>query len=129
MSAILAVAVALILLYLLNNILIASNELSAKQQCKQSVQQYAKLRIRGIFTDIRAADIVCPVANVVISTDKDEKIKRQLADEMVDCFDNLGAGEFNLFDTKRGDATSYCVICSKISFTHKNKQIPGLQST
>ncbi len=98
--------------------------IAEKNTCKESVQQYAKLNIAGI--NLAQTDTIkCPVQLKTIDSSNPERAKKQLAGAMFDCFDEFGAGELNIFETRRASTDHYCVVCSKITFTDPSKKIDG----
>ncbi len=114
-----------LLFVFVKNSAIINVDVNAKETCKRSVEQYAKLKLPGIdLTDIN--HIKCPTRSITINNDDGKKAKAGIAKAMYDCFDQFGAGELELFDTRRASAVNYCVVCSKISFTDKDKEVKGL---
>lgn len=116
----------IVLFVLIKNTGTVNVNIAEKSTCKESVQQYAKLRIPGI--DLASTDqIKCPVQLKTINPSDDGRAKKLLADAMFDCFDQFGAGELELFETRRASTDHYCVVCSKITFTEidKNLEIKG----
>lgn len=114
-----------ILFIFLKNSAIVNNDVTAKDACKRSVQQYAKLKLPGI--DLTHTDTIrCPTRSLTIDSSSDETANRGIAKAMYDCFDQFGAGELELFETRRGSTDNYCVVCSKLTFTEKDKEVRGL---
>ena len=110
----------------------ANVNIAEKSTCKESVQQYVQLKSFGhnklagiVVGDTLASigSIKCPVQLKTINPSNQERAKKQLADAMVDCFDEFGANNADLFDTNRGTTNHYCVVCSKITFTDTTKKI------
>ena len=114
-----------ILFVFIRNSALVNVDVTAKEACKRSVQQYAKLKLPGI--DLTRTDTIkCPTQSITISSEDEERAKSGAAKAMFDCFDQFGAGELELFDTRRGSTDNYCVVCSKLTFTEKEKEIRGL---
>ncbi len=118
-----------ILFVFIKNSAVVNVDVTAKETCKRSVQQYAKLKLPGI--DLTRTDTIkCPTQSITISSEDDEKANERangvIAKAMFDCFDQFGAGELELFDTRRGSTDNYCVVCSKLTFTGNGKEIDGL---
>ncbi|MBI2550516.1 hypothetical protein HYV83_05055 [Candidatus Woesearchaeota archaeon] len=119
------VFVGVILFIFLKNSALVNNDVTAKDACKRSVQQYAKLKVPGI--DLTHTDTIrCPMRSITVDSGKDETANRGIAKAMYDCFDQFGAGTLELFETRRGSTDNYCVVCSKLTFTEKGKEIKGL---
>lgn len=117
--------VGIVLFVLIKNTSQSGANIVEKSACKESVEQYAKLRIPGTkLTDTNV--IKCPVQiKPPINPSDDERAKKTLAGWMVDCFDQFGAGELDIFETRRGSTDHYCVVCSKVTFTDNDKKIEG----
>ena len=99
--------------------------LASKNTCEESVQQYAKLNLAG--HNLANTNVIkCPVQPVTINPNNEGRAKKELANLMFDCFDQFGAGELDIFATRRGSTDHYCVVCNKVSFTEPGKVIRGL---
>ncbi|MBR9691287.1 hypothetical protein GOV06_00715 [Candidatus Woesearchaeota archaeon] len=86
-------------------------------QCKSSVEANARLHLEGLDF---SQNIKCPAKDLTIKEKDPELIKRQLANEMVECWDIFKQGQEDLFS---GEGT-FCAICSRIDFEAK-KPIEG----
>ena len=107
-----------------------------QQDCKDSVRSSASLHFRGL----RPSAIDCEPNTVEISKDRisknsgcsvqtldnsnrEERIKKAVADEMYYCWDQFLQGKENLF----GDPGIYCNLCSIIEFRDAEKaKVKGL---
>lgn len=125
MEWIVILVLAVMLFVFIRNSALLNTDITAKETCKRSVQQYAQLKFPGI--DLASTGMIkCPVTKQVIDASNEEAAKRQIANAMYNCFDQFGAGKLELFDTRRGSTDSYCVVCSKVSFTDKSRKLSGL---
>ncbi|MBI2142723.1 hypothetical protein HYU20_00045 [Candidatus Woesearchaeota archaeon] len=114
-----------ILFVFIKNSAVVNVDVTAKETCKRSVQQYAKWKLPGI--DLTRTDTIkCPTQSIQINSADEERAKSGIAKAMFDCFDQFGADELELFDTRRGSTDNYCVVCSKLTFTEKGKEVRGL---
>ncbi|MBI4439180.1 hypothetical protein HY640_04570 [Candidatus Woesearchaeota archaeon] len=115
-------------------------DILSRQLCKESVIQHAKLHIKSFNPP--AEQIKCPTAYLEIRDDKityeyrgkkkdigvsagkngkEQGIKKAMADEIYNCWEQFGEGKLDLF----GGAKKYCNICSVISFKDKDTQVTG----
>ena len=121
------VAFALVLFVFLGKAGKVHADVGNKSPCKESVKQFSLFQIGGI--NFNTADTIkCPVQLKTIDVSNADYAKKRVADAMFDCFDEFGAGELNLFDTRRASTDHYCVVCSKVTFTNtdKTKELKGL---
>lgn len=93
-------------------------EVSRITSCKASVEANAQMHISALDF---SKNIKCPTKEITIKTKDQNKIKKQLADEMAECWDIYKQGEENLF-SKNG---MLCAICSRIDFKDKNAEVKG----
>lgn len=106
-----------------------------QQACKESVLANARVHLPGV----RAASIDCRTQMVEIGDsrisknngcsvqtfrkdEREERIKKAVADEMYYCWDQFLQGKENLF----GDPTVYCSLCSVITFHETDAGVKGL---
>jgi hypothetical protein len=128
-SAIIIVLVIIILFMIIfKRIAVSSEESALKTRCKTSVMAYAKINsLPGIpfLADSNAdeANINCPTTYTTIASDTPNKMKREIANLMFDCWDNFGAGKLRLF---RADDDKFCVVCSAFQFEDKTTKLAGL---
>lgn len=88
--------------------------------CRESIELSALTKVGGIQT---YDHLQCPTNYLLISGGDEEKIKKELGNEMVRCFYKLGKGELELFELKPGKEVNYCVVCSVIDFEDKAKDV------
>ena len=86
--------------------------------CRKSVEVSSLSAIRG---DVFVNDLRCPTLYRTITAKDTEKIKKQVADEMADCWYKFNKGDATVFplstwDKASQDTTYNCVICSVIEF-------------
>ncbi len=115
----------IVVFVLLKNAGEAHTSIATKNTCKESVQQYAKFKFAG-HNLADTGVIKCPVVPVTINSGNEERARKEIAGLMYDCFDQFGAGRYDLFETNRGSTDHYCVVCNKVSFTEPGKTIKGL---
>lgn len=58
----------------------------------------------------------CETEDLEISDIDQQKIKKEIADEMIRCWDMLGKGEFNIFKRESFSSKTHCMICTRITF-------------
>ena len=90
-----------------------------KEVCRQSVDAAALSNIGGI--DL-SAEVNCPTQYKEIKTNDENIIKRELANQMSDCWWQFGEGKKELFSAA---SKTYCVVCSVTSFENKDKKVRG----
>ncbi len=95
---------------------LVTTKLLPSQTCKASVWSNAAFNIQGIEF---VKNINCPTQYKILKGDED-KLKKQIADEMWQCWDNFGQGKYELFDPK---TEKFCVICFVLEFEDKNEKI------
>jgi len=106
-----------IMMFFVQQITMYSYDIGQKKSCEESVKNNAR-RLVIMGTDLTdkygsTAAINCRTDYKPIDSSDDEKIKRELANKMVDAWDMFGKGELELFATE--DET-YCVITHVVSF-------------
>ena len=117
MFMIIIIASLLIILFLWHPIFkFIINMLLPAQTCKMSVWSNTAFNVQGIEF---VKNINCPTQYKTLEGDE-EKLKKQIADEMWMCWDNFGQGKYELFDAK---TEKFCVVCSVIEFEDKNEKI------
>ncbi len=90
-----------------------------KEVCRQSVDAAALSNIGGV--DL-SAEVNCPTQYKEIKTNDENTIKRELANQMSDCWWQFGEGKKELFSAA---SKTYCVVCSVTSFENKDKKVRG----
>lgn len=109
---ILTLAIMIFLLMFVKKSAETSETSSRETACQSSVFAHAQF----------GTDINCPAERITIKTKYHEEAKRQIADEMVRCWDNYGKGQIKIF-SKEG--TKFCAVCSVIEFKRKDEKIEG----
>ncbi|MBI2652900.1 hypothetical protein HYX00_05525 [Candidatus Woesearchaeota archaeon] len=92
-------------------------DITAKEECKVGVNAHAKLRLR--YDDF-SGDIKCQTVYLKVNREKEDVIKKKIADAMYDCWGRWQNGKLDLF---AGDSV-YCHICTRITFD-KDVKING----
>ncbi|PIU30367.1 hypothetical protein COT07_01055 [Candidatus Woesearchaeota archaeon CG07_land_8_20_14_0_80_44_23] len=118
-AAILIIIFIIVMAVIIPKIVGVANEANQKEKCKESVLIYSRAATWGLpLSD----SIKCPTKYIKISTNNDYEAERTIANEMYDCWDNFGQGKQELFGTQNED---FCVVCSVISFSGKEREISG----
>jgi hypothetical protein len=92
--------------------------------CRQSVDLHAGMHIEGLNP---YEDLKCPPKYETISNDKDEEVKKEIADMMAECFWKFGGDDkLELF----GGSGTYCALCNHITFEGSayNSKINGFRT-
>jgi hypothetical protein len=89
--------------------------------CRASIRTHSKLL--DLTADNYASELDCEPKRLTVKTNDEEKAKRQLADELVNCWDRWGRGDLVLFN----GSGLYCNPCAFINFTG-GKQIAGFDT-
>lgn len=89
----------------------------SKQACHQSVILRSK-SIAGLKPGQALVPLNCKTEEIVIKTTDEERIKKEIANAMYDCWWMLGEGKLNFF-SRGWTKDVYCVICSRIKFDEK----------
>ncbi|MBI5880563.1 hypothetical protein HZB90_00360 [archaeon] len=122
-AAVAAIVIIIILIILLKSIGDKTGEQSEKQRCKMSVTAYARLGSLPLGHDVKdERSIDCPTKFVTIKKATTRKMRTQIANLMVDCWDNYGEGKLTLFAL----GERYCALCSVFQFQDKSTQLKGL---
>jgi hypothetical protein len=86
--------------------------------CKKSIE-FNGVKLNGLADQFgNPVDLKCETEYINFKEQDDEAIQKEVADQMVDCWDLYGRGQLELFDTKDN---TYCVVCSRLSFTKKTE--------
>ncbi|MDP2750190.1 MAG: hypothetical protein Q8O89_05135 [Nanoarchaeota archaeon] len=117
--------------------MIFAKSLSDTEACRLSALAKANARVTKAFESV--LNLNCETDNIKVYPDKitknskdfvvlvdkrkDDQIKRVFADELYDCWYQLGAGNFDLFGNYQG-GDLHCVICAYVDFdaTFSEKQ-------
>ncbi len=140
MSGIVATVVLIIGFVFVKQIAYATEDLSSREICRQSVQRHADLHIKGFSPP--SSTINCPPVYMDFTKDKikyeyrgskrskklpndeekkDLAIKKAMADEIYFCWSQFLEGKRDLF----GGPKKYCNVCSVIRFDDKNMEVKG----
>lgn len=119
--------VVLVVLMYWGSTFLLDSTLEHDNTCQKSISTYTKLL--DSFPKISSADaqriaeegIDCP-ANRIELKDDDEKIKKVIADDLVQCWKNYGEGDLQLF---KGEGT-FCSVCSFYSFKDDGGELSGM---
>ena len=74
----------------------------------------------NLFRELVTENIVlsCQTTQKIINSNDPERIKRDIAEEMVKCWYKLGEGKSELFKVApTQEETNFCVVCSEIEFS------------
>ena len=99
----------------------------SKQACHQSVILRSK-SIAGLKPGQALVPLNCKTEKIVIKTTDEERIKREIANAMYDCWWMLGEGKLEFFTPDFAASwglhkiMSKCVICATIEFDEKVRQ-------
>ena len=121
------VIVLIVLLGLSSSMINTAKDVSKREICKRSVEYSSSLykmhvepedllgKINYVLSDPfgNPGELECSTNYINFKSDDSEVIKREIADEMVDCWELYGEGELEIFDTKDNN---YCVVCSRLTF-------------
>ena len=127
---ILAVIVLIVLLSFYSNVVSTGKNVGRKEICKRSVELSNSLgsihlepkSIEGKITNFlvdsfgNPVKIDCSTSYVNFRSKDQDVIMKNIADEMVDCWDMFGEGKRKLFDPKDN---TYCVVCSRLTFDNE----------
>jgi len=123
-AAVAAIVIIIILIILLKSIGDKAGEQSEKSRCKMSVTAYARLGSLPLGHDVKdERSIDCPTKFVTIKKATPRKMRTQIADLMVDCWDNYGEGKLTLFTAAD---QKFCALCSVYQFQDKSVKLQGL---
>lgn len=85
-----------------------------KERCKSSVKTQAFVETK--FPDV-SKKLDCPTEYITIKGSNQDVMKRQLADQMYDCWDKMGQNKIQLWGDTEGE--KFCIICSVVDFKDK----------
>ncbi|MEM3370661.1 MAG: hypothetical protein QXW00_02955 [Candidatus Woesearchaeota archaeon] len=120
--SVIGAAFLLIMMLIYREIYLANDENAEKEICKESVLLYSKTAV--VSGKPLSDSLRCPTKYLKLDP-KDAEVKNKIANELYDCWDNFYRGQLELFDPQNG---RFCVVCSVISFSEKNKKIDGFSS-
>ena len=131
-TAIMVVVLLVLLIVLYSRIGITSTDIADREKCRASVRAYASINSMpggGAMADESKID--CPTKYLTIQTDENKQVRRDVADLMVECWDNFGRGELDLF-TSPGvvdvSGEKFCVLCSVFEFEDGFTRLDALPS-
>ena len=106
--------VAVIVFWIVPEVIKAGNQASAREACKTSVLLRAKAKIAG---QTLLGDLTCETNILEIDDKNEEIIKQQIATEMFSCWNMFDRGQRDfLGDYDFGKGDNWCHICSRIDF-------------
>ncbi len=122
-SLIIGIVIILILLLFLSPFKTAVIDTNHKTQCTKSVRDAVGIHILG---EPFGKEIVCPMLSQTIKDDssvpkQEEKIKRIIANEMVDAWDIYGRGELKLFN----EEDTFCAVYETFDFEKTKEPVRG----
>lgn len=120
---ILFVMISLILISFFYPALLFGKERADIEACRLSVLATSKMTFEGIRETL-GFQLNCPAHEVEIKLTDSNKISKQIANEMYDCWYKMGNGKVNPFPKGFFEIESkkFCVICSEIKFSDKTKR-------
>ncbi len=89
--------------------------------CTSSVRAVAELK--QLSEGKLHQDITCPLRNITVDKNNVYDVEREIADEMVTCWQMWGEGKLDLFE----DDGVYCHVCSQINFEKNSMTVPAFQ--
>ncbi len=117
--ALAALALIILLVVLVQNMTAGASK-AQEEKCRSSIQLHSQfVKTSG---ERGAPSIACTANNVTIDNSDDAKAKRQIADQLVFCWDRWQHGDVELFK----DEGTYCNPCSVLTFTEPGKKLGGL---
>jgi prepilin signal peptidase PulO-like enzyme (type II secretory pathway) len=124
MGVIVMILVIVLIAFIFKSISDTASESAENLQCKASVTAYAKFNELPIGSEkADASTINCPTKYLTIESGTAKEMNRDIADLMVECWDNFGRGKLKLFTA---DDLRFCAICSVFEFEDKSTELKGL---
>lgn len=106
-------SIAIILLFVINLVPFLSKS-GDKAVCKNWVNMQSRAKIAGIQLP-SLIESPCVTFSDKIQTKTEDKIYKQLAEDMYDCWDMYGAGKIDFFsDWGWENKENYCIVCNEI---------------
>ncbi|MFC1742278.1 hypothetical protein ACFL3V_07120 [Nanoarchaeota archaeon] len=126
LGAVMLGIIVIILIIIFRQIAEASEEEALRTRCKTSLMAYAKIKNLP-FGDAQADEsaIKCPTKYITIEAESQKTMRRDVANLMVECWSDMGAGKIRLFSAQD---EKFCVICSVLKFEDPNTKLTGLSS-
>src|SRR3989344_8478817 len=123
-GAVIGLALLIVMILFLYKANILAKDTAGKQLCRQSVEANARLKLSGL--DFSQA-IQCQTRYEKIKGAENEKIKRDTANLLADCWYQYGEGELELFDTNLFGTQNdvFCAVCHQIEYEEKGRKING----
>ncbi len=90
-----------------------------KERCKASVKTQAFVEGHGFEGITKKLD--CPTEYITIKSSNQDVMKRQVADQMYDCWDKMGQHKAQLWGDTDGE--KFCIICSVTEFSDKKNSL------
>ena len=115
---ILAAVVLIFLIIIAMNYYTAMQDAAARESCKRSLE-LSQIKLNGLSDQYgNPVKINCNTNYLKFTTQDDVQIKREVANQMVDCWDTYLQGTKEIFNTKDN---TYCVVCSRLEFAKKTE--------
>ena len=112
---ILIAVILVVLIVVLTAVNESEKQAGAETACEASVRAAA---IRGYLNPTDVRDLRCTTEYTTVSAATEIEQKKVIADSLSSCWKQYGKGQLKLFPPESGD---YCVICSRLEFTHPLK--------
>lgn len=116
MRAVVLITITMVVLLGLGKIIVDFIQDSASNEsCRNSVILSAN--IKSVVSGQKTVNLNCPTQQIeIVSTDL-SKVKRQLADELYQCYWKFGEGKVDPFSEWGDDTKNVCAVCSVILFS------------
>ncbi len=120
---ILFLVIALILIVFVGKVALFGKERSDVEVCRLSVLAASKMKWEEVKSTL-GLQLKCPTHKVEIKSTDENKIKKEIADEMYSCWYKMGEGKVNPFPKGAVQlvGNKFCVICSEIEFSEKTQE-------
>ncbi len=128
MEAILAVAIAVVIIYATAQFTGFTKYKTDSETCRDSLLAMQSSIIH-VGVDIKGSSWrpKCNKERITINSDNGLKIKKEIAEAMRRCWEKVGYGNLRPFSAKLFNSKYYCILCSEISFADKvKKKIPAV---
>ncbi|MCP3682996.1 MAG: hypothetical protein GY861_09925 [bacterium] len=116
-ASIAAVLIAVVLTVFVNDVADASNRIHEREICSQSINEHIIAKNFG-YSD---AKINCPTYYHTIKKKDEERVMKELAEDMYMCWDDFKRGKESMFK----DDGVFCVVYSVIEFEDEDLFIAG----
>ena len=122
--------VIIIMIFILLKIRANAEEQALNSRCQKSVVSYSRLKAMPIPAFMsggtaREENIDCPVRYVSIPKGSANDQRKMVAEQMKQCWYNMGEGNLVLFSTGK----KFCTICALIEFKDKSAELKEFPQT